>query len=86
MTWNRACMRILFFAHLREATGQAAVVWADAAPGTVPELWDRLLREFPGLASHRAGVRLARNRVYANADELLAPDDEIALIPPVSGG
>jgi molybdopterin converting factor subunit 1 len=79
-------MRILFFAHLKEVTGCSKVeVELD---GRIPadDLWYRLVELYPGLAPHRASVRLARNQVYVGADETFENTDEVALIPPVSGG
>jgi tetratricopeptide (TPR) repeat protein len=40
----------------------------------------------PGLARFRGSVRLARNSEYVGPDARFGPDDEVALIPPVSGG
>ena len=37
-------------------------------------------------AAFRSSVRLARNGEYARPDERFEPNDEVALIPPVSGG
>ena len=79
-------MHILFFAQLRDATGSSKTDWTDAGPLNTGQLWERLLREFPALASHRSCVRLARNGAYVTDDELFQPGDEVALIPPVSGG
>jgi len=79
-------MRILFFAQLADAAGCARVEWQTAGALNGNQLWERLLREFPMLAEHRACVRLARNGAYAVADEIFEPGDEVALIPPVSGG
>ena len=79
-------MRLLFFAQLKDAAGCAAADWTDVGPLNAEELWQRLILEFPGLAAHRDCVRLARNGAYAAANELFHPDDEVALIPPVSGG
>jgi len=45
-----------------------------------------LLDKFPALAGHRPSVRLARNCEYADAAAAFADPDEVALIPPVSGG
>jgi molybdopterin converting factor small subunit len=45
-----------------------------------------LLKQFPALAAHRASVRLARNWEYAAPDVRFANTDEVALLPPVSGG
>ena len=79
-------MKILFFAQLKDATGCAEAEWPDAAGLSDEELWHRLLREFPKLEHHRGYVRLARNGAYADAGERFEPGDEVALIPPVSGG
>jgi len=45
-----------------------------------------LLKHFPKLAAHRASVRIATHCEYAAPDAIFAADDEVALIPPVSGG
>jgi molybdopterin converting factor subunit 1 len=79
-------MRLLFFAQLKDAIGHSELEWSTAGAMSAEELWQRLLREFPALARHRPSVRLARNGVYAGADTVFEPADEVALIPPVSGG
>ena len=50
------------------------------------KLWDKLVECWPGLKVHRSETRLARNGAYAGAGEIFAATDEVALIPPVSGG
>jgi len=78
-------MRILFFAQLREVVGAAeAELEADSVDAVA--LWKLLVARWPGLTAHRAQTRLARNGVYAGVDEVFAEGDEVALIPPVSGG
>lgn len=85
MLVHHAPVRIMFFAQLRELTGaDHAEVQADRIAG--PELWDLLLKRWPSLSAHRATTRLARNGCYAGPDEVFMGDDEVALIPPVSGG
>ena len=79
-------MRVLFFAHLRDATGCEAGELPVARPVNGDELWVRLLDHYPGLAGHRSNVRLSRNWEYADADTRFMDGDEVALIPPVSGG
>lgn len=79
-------MRILFFAQIKDATGCDSVELTPAAPMNAEQLWKELLKQFPEIAAHRANVRLARNWEYAAPDERFAAADEIALIPPVSGG
>ena len=79
-------MRVLFFAQLKDVTGCDSVELAPVSPLNVEGLWAELLEKFPKLAAHRANVRLARNWEYAAPDTQFAISDEIALIPPVSGG
>ena len=79
-------MRVLFFAHLKQATGCDAIELAVAAPLGEEQLWTVLLEKFPMLAAHRASVRLARNLEYTGPQTVFNPVDEVALIPPVSGG
>jgi molybdopterin synthase catalytic subunit len=79
-------MRVLFFAQLQDVTGCAAADLAVTTPMDREQLWATLLEKYPGLAAHRAIVRLARNWEYADAKTFFADGDEVALIPPVSGG
>jgi molybdopterin converting factor subunit 1 len=79
-------MRILFFAQVRDAAGCPQVEWKDVVPMNASAVWDRLIREFPALAGHRQTTRLARNGAYVEEDESFEKGDEVALIPPVSGG
>jgi len=79
-------MRILFFAQLKDATGCDAIELEVASPLDTVEIWAELLKRFPKLAPHRPSVRLARNQEYAPLDARFSGTDEVALIPPVSGG
>jgi molybdopterin converting factor subunit 1 len=79
-------MRILFFAQLKDVTGCDSVEIVSPTPLTAEQLWVELLKRFPKLAAHRSSVRLANNREYAGPDTVFLTDDEIALVPPVSGG
>ena len=79
-------MRIVFFAQLKDVTGCDSVELAPAAPLDAEQLWAELLKQFPMLAAHRANVRVARNWEYAAPEAQFTSTDEVALIPPVSGG
>jgi len=79
-------MRVLFFAQLKDATGCDTIELALPSPLNGDGLWAALLKRFPALAAHRPNVRLARNWEYAAPDAIFADTDEVALIPPVSGG
>jgi len=69
---------VRLFAGLRERAGWSRRA-VDAA--TVADVWPAL-----GLGDEPAGLLYAVNREYADRDRALAPGDEVALIPPVSGG
>jgi len=78
-------MKILFFAHLKDVTG-CSQLELDCEPMDANGLWSKLLKMHPGLERFRGSVRLARNSAYVGADATFEPQDEVALIPPVSGG
>ncbi len=73
------------FAILRElSAGRLAL---DLAPrASVRVAWDAMADRFPALAAHRPYVRAARNGSYAAWDDVLADGDEVAFLPPISGG
>jgi molybdopterin converting factor subunit 1 len=79
-------MRVLFFAQLKDATGCDSIELACASPLSIEQFWVELLKRFPALAAHRANVRFACNSEYAAPDARFTNADEVALIPPVSGG
>ncbi len=79
-------MRILLFAQARAAAGRGEIDWPGAGPWSADQLWERLLAECPALAAQRPSIRLARNGEYAPPESLFNETDEVALIPPVSGG
>jgi molybdopterin converting factor small subunit len=73
------------FASYAELLG-APTVELPITPGTtVQDLLIRL-RSLPGASSLPVTPRVAVNRSFANPDQLVAPSDEVALIPPVAGG
>jgi molybdopterin converting factor subunit 1 len=79
-------MRVLFFAQLKDATKCDSVELHLPSPLNTEQLWAQLLKQFPALANHRKSVRFARNAEYAASDAQFFDADEVAVIPPVSGG
>ena len=79
-------VRVRLFAIQRELAGTREVGLELLAGATIADAWSELVERYPALAPGRASVRFARNSVYASADEVLADGDEVAMIPPVSGG
>jgi molybdopterin converting factor subunit 1 len=77
---------VRLFARLRDIAG-AAELARDVNPGaTVGSVWTMLAREFPELASYERSISSAVNEDYAKMDRALRDDDEVAFLPPVSGG
>jgi molybdopterin synthase catalytic subunit len=72
-------VRVRLFAGLRERAGWSERELKDV--GRVREVWGKL-----DLGDEPAGLLYAVNREYADADRELVDGDEVALIPPVSGG
>ena len=79
-------VHIRLFAMQRELAGTRALDVSLPADSTIEDAWSALVERFPVLAPGRAAVRFARNGAYAPPDTSLADGDEIAMIPPVSGG
>jgi len=79
-------MRVLFFAQLKDVTGCEVLELPVQSPASAQQLWEILLGKFPALANHQRNVRLARNWEYTDGETQFRDTDEVALIPPVSGG
>jgi MoaE-MoaD fusion protein len=78
-------VRARCFAVLRElSVERAELPLSDGA--TIDDAWAALAGRYPALAPHRPYVRAARNGAYADWSEAVADGDEIAFLPPVSGG
>ncbi|MGA9775236.1 MAG: molybdenum cofactor biosynthesis protein MoaE [Candidatus Dormiibacterota bacterium] len=79
-------VRVLLFSTLRQQAHAAELELQVAPGGTISTCWDELCRLHPTLAPQRASVRPALNREYSGWDQLVASGDELAFLPPVSGG
>ena len=79
-------LRVLLFAGVREAVGEREILVELADGATVEELRQELVRAFPQLAGIAPSLSVAVNREYCPDGTLLGVGDEVAIIPPVSGG
>ncbi|MGZ4790108.1 MAG: molybdenum cofactor biosynthesis protein MoaE [Terriglobales bacterium] len=79
-------VRVLFFGTLRDLLGRSSetVTLPDGAP--LSQLLDRYLHEKPALNQLLPSIALSVNQEYATRDLRLHERDEVALLPPVSGG
>ena len=83
-------MTLLLFGIAREIVGAPALELrghdaSGAPPSTVAELHARLTARYPELGA-LGSLRYAVNQAFAAGDTAIGPADELALIPPVSGG
>jgi molybdopterin synthase catalytic subunit len=83
---GRLRIRVRLFAIQRELVGAREVVLELRPEATIEAAWTALAERHPVLAPGRPSVRFARNGEYADPDTALADGDELAIIPPVSGG
>jgi molybdopterin converting factor subunit 1 len=79
-------MRILFFAQTKDAAETSELEMKISGKVGVEKFWDALVTAKPKLAAFRKSTRLACNGEYADAKAKFSNADEVALIPPVSGG
>jgi molybdopterin synthase sulfur carrier subunit len=79
--------RVLMLGRLRDVAGWRERT-LDEAPATLFALRDLLAREDPALGEALAGkgVQAAVNKALVRADTAIGPGDEIAFLPPMSGG
>jgi MoaE-MoaD fusion protein len=79
-------VRVLFFGRLKDIVGKSEED-ADLSEGArVEDLFERYGRNFPELAQLRASIAASVNQEFAEWRARLSPGDEVAFLPPVSGG
>ena len=77
---------VRLFARLRDITGTAELA-REVPPGaTIRSVWQQLAGEYPELTDYERSISSAVNADYARMDRPLAEGDEVAFLPPVSGG
>jgi len=77
---------VKLFARLRDIAG-AGELARDVAPGaTIGDLWRQLAGEYPALGPYERSISSAVNADYARMDHVLRTGNEVAFLPPVSGG
>ncbi|NWG13884.1 MAG: molybdopterin converting factor subunit 1 [Acidobacteria bacterium] len=79
-------LRVLFFASLADITGTSEVELEASPNVTIGAVFATLAARFPLLEPHRKSILFARNSRYATPDTPVQDGDEIAFLPPVSGG
>src|SRR5258708_37987235 len=79
-------VRVLFFGAARDAVGCDCLKIQINSAATVAGAFAQLLADYPALARFGNSLLFAVNQEYALPDRRLSDDDELAVLPPVSGG
>lgn len=79
-------VKVLFFGRLKDVVGHAEESLELAEPSTLEQLFGACAARCPELSKYRSCVVASRNREFAAWDTPLRCGDEVAFLPPVSGG
>jgi molybdopterin converting factor subunit 1 len=79
-------IEVKLFAAARQAVDQELLEIELGDGATITDLKNELVKQFPQFESMRDHLLVAVDAEYAKEDQVLVPGQEIALIPPVSGG
>ncbi len=79
-------MKVLFFGMLKDVVGRAEDHLDLEKGATLGEVFEHYCSRFPHLRSMASSILLARNQEFADRSAILLEGDEIAFLPPVSGG
>jgi molybdopterin converting factor subunit 1 len=77
---------VRLFARLRDLTGASELSREVNAPATAETVWRTLVTEFPALRDYERTMSVAVNADYSRLHAEVRDGDEVAFLPPVSGG
>jgi len=79
-------VRVLFFGMLKDLAGRSSDVVELPDKAVVRDLLDHYSTEVPRMREALASIAVAVNQEYAGPELVLKADDEVGMLPPVSGG
>jgi molybdopterin converting factor subunit 1 len=79
-------VNVRLFARLRDIAGSGELIRDVEAPATVQTIWRSLVAEFPALGEYERSMSVAVNTDYSRMTAAVHDGDEVAFLPPVSGG
>jgi molybdopterin converting factor subunit 1 len=77
---------VRLFARLRDIAGVSELTRDMPAGSTPADVWRELAADFPEMARYDSSISTAVNADYAKMNTVLSDNDEVAFLPPVSGG
>jgi len=77
---------VRLFARLRDLAGSGELVREVPGPATVQTVWKALIAEMPALQDYERTMSVAVNADYSKMSATVSDGDEVAFLPPVSGG
>jgi len=80
------CVKVLFFGRLKDVLGRAEDSLDCRDISTIEQLFAAYAARIPELSKYRSSLVASRNQEFAPWDTPLHPGDEVAFLPPVSGG
>src|SRR5260370_37367452 len=83
---SSVCVRVLFFGMVRDIVGRKEDSLEVPEGGSLRWVFDHYAGRFPRLKELAASIVLAQNQQFAALSDSLADGDEVAFLPPVSGG
>ncbi len=79
-------VRVLFFASLADIVGTGEIALEASDYRDVGSIFAHFERSYPQLRSHRHSIIFALNKEAAPPESVVKDGDEVAFLPPVSGG
>ncbi len=77
---------VRLFARLRDIAGAGELMRDVPGGATVGTVWSSLMADFPELSPYERSISCAVNADYSRFTAAVADGDEVAFLPPVSGG
>lgn len=79
-------IKVLFFASFRETVGASSVLLTIEEGESTTDIFNQLCEAHPQLKQGADQISVAVNKAYITAPQQLKHGDEVAFLPPISGG
>lgn len=83
---NAMRLNVLYFGRLKDVIGHAQESVEIAVDSSIEDVFAACVARYPELSAHRGAMAVSRNREFATWTTILQAGDEVAFLPPVSGG